>query len=100
MNQAALMRMMDGITDLHHDLEALARVQMMFVGIVSQRFAANELHGEVRLRPESGVRRARVIDLRDTGMLQASESLGLLSEASQQFRTRKASLDDFQSDGT
>jgi hypothetical protein len=74
-NQAPLMRMLHGFADLDHQLQPLPGTQTMLFGIVPQGAPVDELHGEVRLRPEAGIRRARLMDLRDAGVLQAGESL-------------------------
>src|SRR6266850_4330034 len=45
----------------------------------------NEFHGKVGLRAKARIRRTRLIDLRDAGMLQSSQRLGLLLESPQQL---------------
>src|SRR5262245_47914234 len=43
MNQAPLVRVMNGIANLNHHLEPLARVQTMLVGVLAQFLATDKL---------------------------------------------------------
>jgi hypothetical protein len=80
-NEPALVRVMDGVADLDHQLEPLAQAEMAAVGVVAQRRTADELHREVRLHAVAGVGRARVVDLGDAWMLQTPERLRFLCES-------------------
>ena len=71
---------------------------MMGIDMGHERLTADELHGEIRLRPETGIGGASFIDLCDTGVLQASESLGFMFKPPQSFRGAKPRLDHFESD--
>ena len=73
--------------------------QLPLVGVFQKGLAADELHGEVRLRAEAGVGRAGFVDLRDARVLQPAERLRFLFEAAQQLRAGKSGLDDLQRDG-
>ena len=69
----------------------------MSIGIPQQRRALNKLHGEIRLRPESGIGGAGFIDLRDAGMVEAAERLGFVLEAPEQLAAGEAGPDHFKS---
>src|SRR5579863_2011894 len=56
---------------------------------------ADELHCDVRLRPEAGIGRVSLVNLRDARMLQASKRLRFLTESAQPLRGSKARLDHF-----
>jgi hypothetical protein len=49
MDYPALMRVVDRIADLRHQRQPLAGVEFARFGILQQRLAADEFHGEVRL---------------------------------------------------
>jgi eukaryotic-like serine/threonine-protein kinase len=78
------MRMLDRFADLRHELQPLARVQLMRFGIFQQRLAADELHGEMGLRAESAIGRVCLMDLRNAGVLQTAERFRFPLEAPQQ----------------
>src|SRR5215831_17826028 len=59
----------------------------------------DEFHREVRLGTKSRVRRARLVDLSNAGMLKPTQSLGLALEAPQQVLAGETRFDYFQSDG-
>src|SRR6185295_13258134 len=98
-NEAALMRMVHRVADLHHDLQTLTGVQMVRFGILPRRDPTNKLHCEVRLRSEARIHGASFIDLGDAGMLQSAKRLGFLFKAAQQFRSRHTGLDNLECDG-
>ena len=93
MDDAALVRVMNGFAHLRHEFELLAHAQAVLLGIAAQRHALDKLHREVRLRPEAGIGGARFVDLRDAGMMQAAQRLGLVLEAPQQLRAGQPGLD-------
>src|SRR5579871_1947538 len=96
MDDAALVRMMNGIADPGHDIEALARGQETRVRVGDQRFPANELHGEIRLGSPSAVGGAGLIDLGDPWMLQAAQRVRFDFEAPKQLGIRQAVPDNFE----
>ena len=65
------------------ELEPLAQVRGLRCARTRRAAAADELHREVRLRADAGVRDAGLVDLRDAGVLQAAEDLRLVLEAPQ-----------------
>ncbi len=81
MDQRALVRVQDGITNLRHQLQPLPHVEPVGVAVVEQRLPVHEFHGEVRLAPERGLGRARFVDLGDAGVLQPPQRLRLVLEA-------------------
>ena len=93
MNDTVLVRMLHGFADLNHQLQSLPGVQAMCFGVLPERVAANELHREIGLRPETRIRRAGFIDLSYTGVLQPAERLRLMFKPSQQFWSGAAGLD-------
>ena len=97
-DDAALMGVLNGFTDLNHQGQPLARVQVPCIGIFAQGLAVDDLHGEERLEPEPGIGRAGLIDLGDARMLEAAERLGFLLEAAKKFRAGPGGLDDLQRD--
>ena len=96
-NQAALMRVVYRVADLHHDLQTLTDVQVVRFGIIPRRFAADEFHCEVGLRAKAGVHGTGFVDLSDAGMLQPAERLRFLFKSSYQFVAYQARLDDLES---
>jgi hypothetical protein len=98
MNDAALMRMLDGLADLDHQRQVLPRGQRVFVGILDQRLAMDEFQGKERLHAEAGFGTARLVNLRDAGMLQTTQRLRLLLEAPQQIGAGPGGLNHLQRD--
>src|SRR5579863_3510006 len=95
-NQTALVRMMHGFADLGHQLQALTRGQMLLLGELAEPPAADKLHGKIRLRPKAGIGCTDFVNLRDSGMLQASQGLRFLLESPQEFGTGQPRLDDLE----
>ena len=69
MDDAFLVGVVDGVTDLREECETLLRVELVLVGVVGQGPAIDELHGKERLRPEARVRDARLEHLRNPRVL-------------------------------
>src|SRR5271169_6748279 len=61
-----------------------------------ERQPADELHGEIRLRPEAGIVRAGFVDLSDARVLQAAQGLGFVLKPPQSFGRAESWLDDFE----
>src|SRR6185295_16273230 len=95
-DEAALMRMVYGFADLHHDLQTFARVQMMGFGMIPRCAAVNKLHREIGLRSEAGIHSAGFVDLSDAGVLQSAKRLRFLTKAPHQFGAGHAGLDDLE----
>src|SRR5262249_50291038 len=66
--------------------DALAHVERAPPDIAVEALAVDQLHGEVRLRSVSAIRRPRLVDARDAGVLQAPKHERLLLEPAQQLR--------------
>jgi hypothetical protein len=96
MDDAALMGVLNGFTDLNHQSQALARVQVPRIGIFTKGLAADDFHGEVRLEAKPRIGRASLVDLRDTGVMEAAERLEFLVEAAEEFGAGPGGLDDLQ----
>ena len=97
-NQAALVRVIDGPTDLHHEGQPFAHRQMKRLHVVPQRLAADEFHCEIRLWPQASIGYAGVVDVCNSGMLQARQSLGLVFKPAQQGSVQ-AWFDHFEGHG-
>src|SRR5271168_4396548 len=96
MNDSSLMSVRYRIADLCDELQARLYLETAFLGELNQRLARNELHCEIRLGAEAAVSGPGFVDLRDAGMLQPAQRVGLLFEAAQQLGVRKPRLDDFE----
>ncbi len=97
MNDAALVRIVDGVADLGHQLQPLLRARVVRRGVVRQGLpAGDELHGEVRLHSGSGIGGARFIHLRNARMVQPCQRVGLLRETPQQARAGPGAFDHFE----
>jgi hypothetical protein len=69
MNDAALMSVLHGVADSHHDFQASAYAEMMRCRVFAQRLTVDELHREVGLRAGLRIGRPRFVDLSDAGVL-------------------------------
>ena len=78
-DDAALVRVLHGVGDSATS-RALPRSSSLLRDVVVERAAAHQLHREVGLRTEARVGDARLVDLRDAGMLQAAEELDSCSK--------------------
>jgi hypothetical protein len=68
MNNAALVRVLDCLANFDHQLEALVGVELVFLGILDQRRAVDQFHGEVRLHAEWRLGRSRFVNLPNAGI--------------------------------
>jgi hypothetical protein len=93
-NDEALVGMVYGLADLSHQLQPLARVQLMRFRILQQRFSLNELHREIGLRPASGIGSAGFMDLGNARVLQPAKRLRFLLEPPQHLGAGSAGFDD------
>ena len=73
-----------------------AGVEAVAAGVLVQRQAADELHGEERL---AVLGHAGLVDLGDAGVVQPAEDLGLVGEALEQRGRGEAGADDLEGDG-
>ena len=89
MDQPALVRMLHRIADSRHQLQPLLHVELMRVAIFQQGLPPHQLHRKKRLSPEGRLGRARVVNLRNPRMLQASQSLCLVLETPEHFTGRE-----------
>ena len=85
MNDAALVRVVNGVADLDHQLQPLPNGQMPGRGVCEERLAANEFHGKVRLWAEPPIGGGGFVDLRDPGVLEPAERQRFLFEAAKQL---------------
>ncbi len=95
MNDALLVRVLNGRTDLHEELEPLHDRQAVLVAVSGDRRARHVLHREERMPVRS---RAGIIDGGDRRMLQQGQGLPLGLEACQHQPGAHAGLDDLQRD--
>ena len=98
MDDPALVRVMHRVADLDHQLQPLPRVQLVLIGILDQRLAVDQFHCEERLHAEAGIRAARLVDLRDAGMLQPAKRLRLLLEPAQHLGAGPGGLNHLERD--
>jgi hypothetical protein len=98
MDDAMLMRVLHGFTDLNHQCQALAGIETLRIGVFDQRLAVNEFHGEERLNSKPGIGTARLVDLRDAGVMKTTECLGFQFEAPEHLRAGPSGPDHFQRD--
>jgi len=72
----------DGVGDLGEELEAVAGAEVVLGGVVGEREALDELHGEERdVVSELVLRDAGFVELGDAGVLVVAEDLGFVGEA-------------------
>ena len=85
MNHAALVRVLNGIANLANQRESFAHTEFKRVGIVSQRLALHELHGEIRLVSKRGISRARLINLCNARVVKPPQNLRLVLKPLERF---------------
>jgi hypothetical protein len=83
MDDAFLVGVFDRVADLDEQPQTFRDAQRPLGDVVVERASAHQLHREVRLDAVRRIGDARVVHLRDAGMLKASEKLGLVLEAPQ-----------------
>ena len=97
-NDAFLVRVLDGVTDSGEQFEPLAHVQVFQLDVVGKALTVHRLHREKGLEAVAGVGRAGLKDLRNAGVLKPAQQLGFMLEASQQVFGCEPGSDDFQGD--
>ena len=75
MDDALLMRVLDGLTNLHEQVESLPCGKILLVAVVGDPKSPNEFHYEVG---SAGLRGAAVENLRDVRMVHQSQRLPLV----------------------
>jgi hypothetical protein len=98
MNDAALMRMIQRIADLRHQLQTRPYIEMPLFGELKQGPARNELHCEVRLWAEAAVGGAGFVNLSDSRMMKATQRLLSCSKRRSNSKLTTPRLDHFESD--
>ena len=83
-DDALVVRVLHRVADPRHQAHAGVDVEAVKAGVLVQGEAADELHREERL---AVVGEAGLIDLRDAGVVQSGQDLGLVAEA---LRGRRA----------
>ena len=78
-----------------HQAHAGAEVEAVAAGVLVQGQAADELHREERL---AVVGEAGLVDLRDAGVVQPAQDLGLVGEALEERGRGEAGADDLEGD--
>ena len=99
MDDRALVRVLDAVANLRHQLQPLPQVEPVRVAVGKQRLPVHQLHGEVRLAPKRGVGHPRVVDLRDAGVLQPAQRLRLVLEAAEHLAGGISRADHLQGHG-
>ena len=95
-DDAVLVRVLHGVADVREQLETRPHVERS--GVLQERPAVDELHGEVREGPQRAGESARGVDLGDRGVPQTREQLRLQLEALQRLRRGDLSPEDLQGD--
>ena len=78
MDDALVVGVLHRVADPRQQAHAGGEVQAVAVGVLVQGQAADELHGEERL---AVVGQPGLVDLRDAGVMQPGQDLGLVGEA-------------------
>ena len=99
MNDAALVRVVNGIADLGHQLQPLPDGQRLGRGVGEERLATDKFHGEVRLWAGPTISGGGFVNLRDAGVLESTKRQRFLFEAAKQLTADKAGFDHLQGDG-
>ncbi len=99
-NDPPLVRVLDRIADPHEQVQPRPDVEPALLAVTCKRQAGDELHREIGPLLPVELRVARVVDLRDPGVPQASEHIHLLLEATQQGPRERTGADDLHRDGT
>ena len=86
------MGVLHGLADRDKQLQSLARAQIALVAILGDRHARNQLHHEIR---PTMLRRSRIEDLGDVGMVHHRQRLPLRLKARDHLPRVHSRLDDF-----
>ncbi len=100
MDDAALVRVLDGVADVQQQTHATAHVETRIVGVAHEIGTRDELHREVGLRSELAVDRARLVDLGDARVLEPREDVRLVLEALEVRGRHALVADELQRDAT
>ncbi len=96
MNHAPIMGMLHGVAHPGHQFQPRGRIQKTTAGVIVERHAADELHGEIR---PAIFDKSRVVNLCDPRVLQPPEDLGLMIEPLGVLERHEARADDLKRDG-
>ena len=94
-DDALVVGVLHRVADPRQQTHAGGEVEAVAVGVLVQRQAADELHREERL---AVVGEAGLVDLRDAGVVQPAQDLGLVGEALEQGGGGEAGADDLEGD--
>src|SRR5271167_2691555 len=98
MDDALLMRVLDGLADVDEQLQALAGWQPVLVAVIGDRRALDQLHDEIGSpgADATGLAAggAAIVYLGDIGMVQDRQGLPLGLETGDDLATVHAGLDD------
>lgn len=86
MDDSFLVRVLDGVANAGDEFQPVAQLQGMTSRELDEGQAMNVLHREERLRATVHVGHARLVDLRDSGVFQLPEDVGLMFKAAQEGR--------------
>ena len=95
-DDAPVVGVLHRVADPRHQAQRGRRVEAVAVGVLVQGQAADELHGEEGL---AVVGQAGLVDLRDAGVVQPGQDLGLVGEALDQGGGGEPGSDDLEGDG-
>ncbi len=99
-DDAPLVRVLEGVANPRREVKPSRHVQIGRRHVLFQRGALDELHREVRLRSQARLGGARLVDLRDSGMLQPAKGLRFPLEPLEQLAAGRASPDHLQRDAS
>src|SRR6516225_12332903 len=98
MDDSALMSVMHGDAYFDHELEALTNPEAARLCKFEQGCTTYELHRKIWLRPESAVRSAGFVNLRDAWMLERAKRLRFLLEPAEGLRAGETALNYLEGD--
>jgi len=95
MDDALLVRVLNGVTDLHEKVESLRSGKIVLVAILGDAHAAHQFHDEVRAARRGGT---TIMHLGDVRMVHHRQRLALGFEARDDLPRVHAKLDDLERD--
>ncbi len=85
MNEATLMGVLDGLTEMDHQLDPGLPVGLLILHPGVQGDSVDELHGDEGQRAVLGLGTAGLVDLGDPGVLKVSQEGGFMGESPPQL---------------
>ena len=95
-DNALIVGVLHGVAHPRQKAHAGGEVEAVAAGVLVQRQPVDKLHREIRL---AVVGEAGLVDLRDAGVMQPAQDLGLVGEPLDDGGGRESATDDFEGDG-